>query len=460
MEKFDLAEKTAPADGVNALSSGSSMLAAWVEYLALLLGLLAGQRFLLPAVSAYICLVPIAFALLNWRKATIRNALVCIALLSKVDSSDIAYMDTPGFVRMFIYCMAISILFAGFHISTRRLGILCGYVIVLLAMTLATAGLIDSYSLVRDVVTLIGLVAVLGAGRSSGERVVVDIRAVAFFSFGLLCSELINLWLFYDSSGGDYLSYDSLKGAVMFVPLYLLVSGRLTAFLPVFALSILVIIGYATRMLLITSVGILVLLLFSKATTGKAKATILGVLGAGIFTIALLLPPEFLEGRRMFGFLSAHENAAGWLEFVRVLDPVRYVEHEMFLQRSWAEIVFGSGLGSGLIDDTGQLSFVQPGTGAFSDTELLEARYFRLHDAWIYFGLRLGLVFVVAAYAFLANATLGKSRDVVILGGWGILLLNSATFSISGLLMTALVAKQIAISIGAGKYERGGGNGS
>lgn len=455
MEQSDLTMKMEPERGANALHNSSSTLAVWVGIFAILLGLLAGQRFLMPPVSAFVCLVPIAFALLIWRQKSLRNAMICMALLSKVDSSDIAYMDTPGFVRLFIYCMAIWILFAGFRISTRRLGVLFGYAIVLLAMTLTTVGMIDSYSLVRDVITLIGLLAVMGAGSSPGEQVLVDVRTISFFSFGLLCSELLNLWLFYDSSSGDYLSYDSLKGAVMFVSLHMLVRGHLFAFVPIFALSMLVVIGYATRMLLITSVGLLVLLSFSKAISRKDKMAILGVFGAGIIAVALLLPPEFLEGRRMFGFLSAHENAAGWLEFIRVLDPVRYVEHEMFLQRSWVEILFGSGLGSGLIDVTGQLSFVQPGTGAFSDKELLEARYFRLHDAWIYFGLRMGLVFVVVAYAYFAKATMDRSRDMVLLGGFGLLLLNSATFSISGLLMTALVAKQIALTLQA--RSRGGG---
>lgn len=157
----------------------------------------------------------------------------------------------------------------------------------------------------------------------------------------------------------------------------------------------------------------------------------------------------------MFGFLFAHENAAGLLDFIRVLDPVRYVEHEMFFQRPWYEMPFGSGLGSGLIDTTGQLSFVLPNTGAFTDKELLEAKYFRLHDPWIYFGLRLGLAFVVAVYAFFVRASLSRTRETVVLGGFGLLLFNAATFSISGLLMTALVAKQVALQFQGG--ARGGG---
>jgi len=162
---------------------------------------------------------------------------------------------------------------------------------------------------------------------------------------------------------------------------------------------------------------------------------------------AVTLPQELLEGQRLFGFLFAHESAGGMLEFLRVLDPVRYVEHEMFFQRPLLEMPFGSGLGSGLIDTAGQLSFVQPNTGAFSDEELLAAKYFRLHDPWIYFGLRLGLVFVVIAYAHFIRATLNRKRDIVVLGGFGLILFNAATFSISGLLMTALVAKQIALSL-------------
>ncbi len=232
----------------------------------------------------------------------------------------------------------------------------------------------------------------------------------------------------------------------MVASLYLLAKGRLLSFIPVFACTMLVIIGYATRMLLISYLGIVLLLFFGKAISNTVKIAIVGLFCAVIVTVALTLPPEILEGQRMFGFLFAHEGAAGVLDFIRVLDPVRFVEHEMFFQRPWFEVPFGSGLGSGLIDTTGQLSFVQPNTGAFSDKELLESKYFRLHDPWIYFGLRLGLVFVLAAYVFFIKAALNRARDIVLLGGFGLILFNAATFSISGLLMTALVAKQLALS--------------
>jgi hypothetical protein len=427
-----------PRDRLFTISTGMAVLAV-------VLGLLAGQRFLMPPVSAFICLVPVALALLFWRDAALRNAMVCLALLSKVDSSDIAYMDTPGIVRLFIYAMAIGVLFAGFRISSRRLAALSVYVIILLVMTFTAGGIIDNYSLVRDVITLVGILAVLGASSSPGDPLVVNMRVVAFFSAGLLFAELVNLRFFYDISTRDYLSYDSLKGAVMVASLYLLAGGRLLTFVPLFAGTMLVIIGYATRMLLVTYLGLIVLLFFGKSISGTAKIGIIVFFAAVVVTAAVSLPTEVLEGQRLFGFLFAHESAGGVLDFLRVLDPVRYVEHEMFFQRPWYEAPFGSGLGSGLIDTTGQLSFVQPNTGAFTDKELLESRYFRLHDPWIYFGLRLGLVFVLVAYGYFIRATLNRSPDIVVLGGFGLILFNAATFSISGLLMTALVAKQIAL---------------
>lgn len=418
---------------------------AWVLLFAPILGFLAGQRFLLPIVSAFICLVPLAMAALSWRTAAVRNSMICLALLSKVDSSDIAYMDTPGYVRLVIYCLALWLLFSSFRISPRRLGVFFCYVAALLAMTFMTKGAIDEYSLARDVIALIGLLAALGASAQHNEKIV-DVEPIAWFSLGLLLSEIVNLKFFFDPSAGDYLSYDSLKGAVVFASLYMLVKGRLAAFTVLCALSMLVLIGYATRMLLATYAVLVVLLLFSKTIRGAGKVVILAILCTGVGAVVFFLPREFIEGNRLFGFFYALADAGDWLEYIRILDPVRYVEHEMFLNRPPIEILLGSGLGSGLIDVTGQLSFVQPGTGAFSDAELLSAKYYRLHDAWIYFGLRLGLVFVVLAYGYFAKAVMDKSRDSVLLGGFGLILLNSATFSISGLLMTALVAKQIALA--------------
>lgn len=417
----------------------------WVMLFAPMLGILAGQRFLLPVVSAFICLVPLGAAALFWRASLVRNSMICLALLSKVDSSDIAYMDTPGYVRLVIYSLALWLLFCRFRISRQRLSVFLCYLVALLAMTFMTRGMIDGYSLVRDVIALIGLLAALGASAHGNEKVV-DVEPIAWFSLGLLLAEILNLWFFFDPAKGDYLSYDSLKGAVVLASLYMLVKGRLVAFTVLCALSMPVLIGYATRMLLITYVVLVVLLLFSKAIPGMAKFVILVILCAGVGAFAIYLPREFIEGNRLFGFVYALADAGSWLEYVRILDPVRYVEHEMFLNRPPIEILLGSGLGSGFIDVTGQLSFVQPGTGAFSDAELVAGRYFRLHDAWIYFGLRLGLVFVVITYGYFAKALMDKSRDTVLLGGFGLMLLNSATFSISGLLMTALVAKQIAFA--------------
>lgn len=418
---------------------------AWVVLFAALLGLLAGQRFLLPIVSAFICLVPLGMAALFRRKAAVRNSMCCLALLSKVDSSDIAYLDTPGYVRLVIYGLALWVLFAGFRISPRRLSVFLCYVAALLAMTFMTKGTIDGYSLARDVIALIGLLAALGASARQNEEVV-DVAPIAWFSVGLLLSEIVNLGFFFDPSAGDYLAYDSLKGAVVFASLYMLVKGRLAAFTVLCALSMLVLVGYATRMLLATYALLVLVLLFSKVIRGAARVVILAILCAGVGAVVFLLPREFIEANRLFGFFYALADAGSWLDYVRILDPVRYVEHEMFLDRPPIEILLGSGLGSGLIDVTGQLSFVQPGTGAFSDAELLAARYYRLHDAWIYFGLRLGLVFVVLGYSYFAKAVMDKSRATVLLGGFGLILLNSATFSISGLLMTALVAKQIALA--------------
>jgi hypothetical protein len=419
--------------------------AAFAALFAALLGLLAGQRFLLPIVSAFICLVPLVLAMLFWRKPAVRNSMTCLALLSKVDSSSIAYVETPGSIRLIIYGLALWALFAGFRISAGRLSAFLCYVAVLLAMTFLTKGAIDDYSLARDVIALLGVVAVLGTTGPEDEKVV-DVEPIAWFSLGLLGAELANLAYFFDPSRGDYLSYDSLKGAVVFASLYMLLKGRLLAFFVLSAAAMFVLVGYATRMLLITYALVAVLLLFSKVVRGNVKVFILGTLCAGVAVVAFVLPREVIEGNRLFGMVYALAQAADWLDYLRILDPVRYVEHAVFLSRPPVEILLGSGLGSGFIDVTGEFSFVRSGTGAFSDQELLAGQYFRLHDAWIYFGLRLGLVFVLLAYCYFAAATLNKSRDTALLGGFGLILLNSATFSISGLLMTMLIAKQIALA--------------
>jgi hypothetical protein len=122
-----------------------------------------------------------------------------------------------------------------------------------------------------------------------------------------------------------------------------------------------------------------------------------------------------------------------------VLDPVRFAEHQLFFDRPISEVIFGSGLGSGIYDTHGALAFVTFDQTAFSEKEIISSTFYNLHDFWIDFGLRFGLL----PLAYIIYRTI--LREMLYNYPWhgvlfGILLLNT-TFATSGMILTALLAK-------------------
>jgi hypothetical protein len=404
----------------------------------------AGQRFTVPYVSAYACLVPVAMALFFWRTPHVRNAFVAMALLAKVDSSEIAYLNTLNALRFLIYAMSFAVVFERFEIQDRRFFSYLAYVLILVAISLFNHSGIDAYSLIRDVITLVLLLAVLGC-RSDRAESMLTVAVLVWFSAGLLTAELVNLAFFYPDGSLYYLSYDSLKGIVVLASLYAMIKGRFVLFVLLFAGTVVVLAGYATRMLLLSYLVCIGILLVGAGVSWRGKAAALFIFLLGLVALFAVISVETLESNRVFSVIYALSASGDWIEYVRLLDPVRFVEHQLFFDRPILELVFGSGLGSGFVDKTGIFSFVPFGSGAFSDLELTQGRYFRLHDAWIYFGLRLGLVFVVLVYGFFIKSMLSRSGEKALLGALGFLVINTGTFSIAGLFMAALVAKQLLV---------------
>jgi hypothetical protein len=112
----------------------------------------------------------------------------------------------------------------------------------------------------------------------------------------------------------------------------------------------------------------------------------------------------------------------------------------MFFGRDAVSILFGEGLGSGYHDRVGLFADIPYDSGAFSDRELNESRFFRLHDAWIFLGLRFGLPIVLVGYALVFRDMLASQPEQAWLGCATFLMLNNATFSIAGLVVTGLLA--------------------
>jgi hypothetical protein len=173
------------------------------------------------------------------------------------------------------------------------------YVAILLVATLANHVHIDSYSFMRDLLTLLLTLAVLGTGRDE-RYTVLRIDVLVWFSFGLLLAELLNILLFQGEESQDYLSYDSLKCIVAFASLHALVRGRILQFAVLCAGTITVLIEYESRMLLATYVVLLGFVAFSGGVPMRARVSALGVSGIAVMFVAFFATRDFIEASRVF----------------------------------------------------------------------------------------------------------------------------------------------------------------
>lgn len=404
-------------------------------------GFLSSQRLLAPYASAYVCLIPFGLALVYWRIKPFRDLMLVVSLLAKVDSSDIAYMDTLNYVRFIIYFLVLVVFLGEFRIKLNVLVALVCYVGFIIVLTINNIVDVDAYTLVRDLITLALIIVVVVSQRKSVNGYIVKAVHVNYFSLGLLFGEILNLLFFFDRSLGHYLSYDSLKCIVCFSSLYYYVTGRRMIGFFLIIPTLVVLIEYATRMLVFGYLFVLLTIYFSFPGR-KINVVLTGI----VFLVASSFyanTENMVESSRVFGIFFIDGGSGDIFEIFRLLDPVRFVEHEMFFEQDWFHLIFGNGLGAGFIDTTGRFGFVPFDSGAFSDRELNEGRFYRLHDAWIYFGLRFGLGFVVFSYVILFREILCGNADRVLTGGLAFLMLTTATFSIAGLVMTAILIFQL-----------------
>ena len=146
---------------------------------------------------------------------------------------------------------------------------------------------------------------------------------------------------------------------------------------------------------------------------------------------------------RAFNIFSLVADSQNLLDYFRVLDPTRYFELTMFLDRGFFSVLFGSGLGAGIADVHGLLSFVIDDGGAFSSEELSESKFYRFHDSWIWFGLRFGLFIYFYVFYFFILAAAARKADVALGGALAFVFFINSTFSVGGLFVTAIFAIQL-----------------
>lgn len=404
-----------------------------------IIGFISGLKL---SISVIFCLITLLFSLfstfINRNSDAISLIIISLYLIVNYE-----ILNTPSFIRYLIYFSAIWILL----INNRPLFLKKNlFLFLALFFTILVASFASSFQsyiefktqpLIRDLFVLFLLLIFCLLPKINK----INLSFLFVLLTGVLFGEILYV---LTNEYSTYFNYSSVKTLILFIPYFLLLKER--KFLAIFSLFLcfIAISNYGTRMILLSliffSILGLVIFLLRKGTTRSIIAGIASII-LSIFAIQFLLSYEYLQGLKAIAFLTEFydpQNTSIY-EVFKILDPVRYAEHQIFFSRSLLEILFGNGLGAGIVDTDGYLGFVNYFQSAFSQEEINSNTYFNLHDYWIDYGLRFGLipVLLILFYTAISPMLLGNTFTGIFNG----VMLVCITYSGSGMLIFALLVK-------------------
>jgi hypothetical protein len=412
-------------------------------------GLFAVQRFTITPLNGVVCSFPFGLFLVQMLRGHHQTALTCllIALFLSIDNGGGAYAETIAPLRYVIYMSAIGMLFYLSKWRMRRkpllLATLLGCSIAFGSVTSALGTTpIDVATLQNNLIVLF----ILSAFLIERGSVKLELHLLFSSSFGYLVGEVMNA-LFFFKDFTNYLSYDSLKAFVVFPFIYTLLTRRNVIIKVVLAIMTLYIIFlYGTRMITLSFIALITAALVINLIRNRRAKSLLGflivlIVLANVNRIVSIADTDFMQFKS-FAFLVQIQQAleaSDISQILELLDPVRFAEHQLFFERPILQVIFGSGIGSGIYDANGVFAFVTFDQTAFSEQELSSSTFYNLHDFWIDYGLRFGLLPIAYLIYQIVLREMHNSRT------WhgvlfGMLLLNT-TFATSGILLTALLVR-------------------
>ena len=365
-------------------------------------GFLAVQRFTLSPINTAICVLPLFLFAVQMLRGHHQSALtyLVLSLFLSIDNGGGAYAETITPLRYLIYLSAITMLFylSNWRVRRKRLllaALLCCGIAFGCVTTAFGSVPLDVSTLQRDLMVLFILSAFL-FDRSSAK---LDLHLLFSGSLGYLAGEFVNaLFLYKDFA--EYLSYNSLKAFVVFPVIYALLTRR-NAIIKVALVipTLYVIFLYGSRMITLSAFVFLAAALFINVIKNRSGKSQLGflvllVLLANFYRIEALADYDVMRFKALSFLVQIQENFEEFdiFSLLVTLDPVRFAVHQLFFDRPILEVMFGSGIGSGMFDADGLLAFVTVDQSAFSEQEINYSTFYNLHDFWIDFGLRFGLL--------------------------------------------------------------------
>lgn len=410
-------------------------------------GLLAVQRFNAPIASSIVSIIPLALStIFLFNKKYLNFSLSCsvLAIIFLVDNGAGIYSETPSIIRYSIYFVAITNLLLQ-TIPVINISNLFLYniliVIILIGALLSQFHLLYffDYSILKRDLFLLFIFSIFIFKKRNPE---IDLHLVYLGTLGFVFGEFINILFFY-SDYTQYLSYDTTKMFVLFPALYSIMTQKsISLSITLMLLGLLICFLLGTRMIIISLLILSFIAFFYHILRGSKLIFFIPLIFLLLFVYPsvnfdFLLNMDAVNRFKAFGFIVQILTNTDGFELIKIADPARFGEHIIFFDRNWYFIVLGQGLGSGIQDINGVLSFVTFDDTAFSSAELRTGIFFNFHDIWLDLGIRFGLIFVLFIFYKLVFQNF-KNKNYAKGIFFGLLAINT-TFSMSGIILTALV---------------------
>lgn len=413
------------------------------------LGILSVQRFTLPVLTTWFCVLPFFISLVAFFTKSIKYAMTfsVISIILSHDQGGGAYFESSAFIRYPIYLWSLFLMLNLNQISFQYSRIknifwTCFLLIVGLFIGFINDRPFEYSTFFRDLLVLILILFYI----FTKKVILIDNRFLFAITFGLLVGELLNIVFFYRDNQ-SYLNYNSTKVIIVYFLLFIWNKSNFKFILKLFALILVLVVFsmFGTRMILVSFIFLLVLILILNFRFHFFKKSVL------VLCILSLSPyiKEFivnfgqnseLTSFKVLGLLPTIFEVSDEMSILQILeniDKIRFNEFLMFFHRGILEVFFGSGLGSGIKDNLGLLSFVGDSHTAFSPKEIQTSTFFGFHDFWIDFGLRFGfgLVLIFFLRTVVSHILKGQPLNAIL---FGMLILNT-TFSTQGIILTYLI---------------------
>ncbi len=406
------------------------------------LAFISTQRLTLPDINPYLCLIPFLVFLyyeISRTNHSDKIVFLIISIFISVDNGGNFYLETPAFIRYPIYASLLFHLISKTSFNLNRSFTFFIYISILILLTAFNYEIVSMNVLIRDLFILFLIFIVINQTRSSLSIYTINLKFLVTFLSYYLFFEVFNVIFFADMFYGEYLNYDSTKALVILPSLILFSEKKYLKFLFFGLITLYIFAWYGSRMITVIYLFALLLILLRNISFNKETLLMLPIVFGVIFLLSVyFFNIEFAQTPKIIYLIQDILVSTSVSDLLILLDPARYYEHIMFFDRNIFNILFGSGLGSGIYDYNDLLGFVSRTQTAFSNEELYTRIFYNFHDVHIDFGLRFGILSIAFVFYKLIYYFTNLSSNEKYFSPFLICLIFTMFFSTSGLLLITL----------------------